>query len=79
MNHTKTTAKIFFTAVVFLLLSFSMTTFASAEGISVSSPSFQAVSATSQSVRLSWKTNDEVYCFKVYQLNSKTGKYEDIY
>ena len=79
MNHTKTTAKIFFTAVVFLLLSFSMTTFASAEGISVSSPSFQAVSATSQSVRLSWKTNDEVYCFKVYQLNSKTGKYEEIY
>ncbi|MGN1443182.1 MAG: hypothetical protein ACI4XE_04955, partial [Acutalibacteraceae bacterium] len=79
MKRTKTTAKIFFTSLVFFLLTFSLAVFTSAEDITVSAPTLKFVSATTQSVKITWETNDEVYCFRLYKLDNKTNKYAEIY
>ncbi len=79
MKHNKSTAKLFAAVITLILLTVLLAVFVSAEDITVSAPTFRLVSSTTQSVKIAWETNDEVYCFKVYKLNDQTGKYETVY
>ncbi|MGN1195446.1 MAG: fibronectin type III domain-containing protein [Acutalibacteraceae bacterium] len=80
MKNTRSITKAVLTVVTFIFLTFSFSVLISAEqGISVSDPDFKAVSCTTDSIKLSWQSNDEVYCFKLYSVDKETNKSTLIY
>lgn len=80
MKSTKAFTKYILTVLTFVFLTFSFSVLASAEQkISVSAPELKATACTTDSVTLSWQSNDEVYCFKLYSVDRETGKSTQIY
>lgn len=79
MKHKKLTAAFFAVIGFLVLLSLTLAFPASAKDITVSDPVIRLECAATDSVVLSWKTDDEVSCFRVYSYDEETEKYTLLY
>ena len=79
MKISKAISKVFLTVLSLLFLTCAFTVVSSAGGITVTTPKFEAVSADTTSISFKWSSNQSVYCFKLYVLDTDTNRYNTVY